>query len=254
LSVNNTNNLRNTVIVIVLATGIGFGVSITAYFIICEDCGPLSQIFFDNDVSLEIICSNDPTCRSLDNSTEIDGYNFTPIGQEKINLLKELVRQPIIQNALNLSNEKDSHISDDVRIQIYIQREKEWINSKELTPLMKSIIHNDVSDSLRDNLIIQSDNFDNVTFGEHILTNVYGGNVAISVKTDNYDQSRDDWWQQAFYDKDGRPFARQCEFDSSAEIFSEDLIIKIKDNESGEFIGILNSATPCDVLYKPSIP
>jgi hypothetical protein len=71
----------------------------------------------------------------------------------------------------------------------------------------------------------------------------------VSIKTDNYDQSQDEWWRQSYRDIDGQPFARECEFDSSAGIFSEDLVIKIHD-EDGNFIGILNSATPCDVTLK----
>jgi hypothetical protein len=250
----NTGNIRNTVIIISLVATIGFGLSLTAFFIICENCKTLEEIFFDKKVSVEAICSNDPSCRPLEDVVAVDTRNFTSIGQEKVRLLQELVREPTIQKALKESNAKESQISDDIRIQIYIQREKEWANSKELTPFMKSIIHNDVSDFLRDNLLIQSDNFDNVTFDEHILTNVYGGNIAVSVRTDNYDQSQDDWWQHAFHDKEGYPFAKECEFDSSAEIFSEDLVIKIKDIDSNDFIGILNSATPCDVLRKSSVP
>lgn len=251
MSENNANNFKNITLVLVLATLIGFVVSITAYFLICDGCKSLSNTFFDDEISIETICSNDPSCKTLDNTIMIDGQNFTPMGQEKVKLLQKMVNEPIIQQILKISNEKDSHISEDIRIQIYIQREKEWENSKELTPFMKSVIYNDVSDFLRNNLIIMSEQFDDVTFGEHILTNIYGGNVATSIKTDNYDQSNDDWWQQAFHSSDNLPFARECEYDSSAEIFSEDIVIKIKDNDSGDFIGILNSATSCDVIFKP---
>lgn len=245
-----TNNFKTIALILVLASSIGFGVSITAYFLICDDCESFSNIFYENKISIKEICSNDPSCKPLDSATKVDGRNFTPMGKEKVRLLQEMVNEPTIQQALRISNEKDSHISDDIRIQIYIQREKEWENSKELTPFMKSVIYNGVSDFLRNHLIVESE-LDDVKFGEHILTNVYGGNVAISIKTDNYDQSNDDWWQQAFHSKDNLPFARECEFDSSAEIFSEDIVIKIKDNDNGDFIGILNSATSCDVLYKP---
>lgn len=248
---NKTNNFKNIVLILVLATSIGFGVSIITYFLICDGCDSLSNIFLDNEISIEIICSNDPSCRPLDVTTMIDRQNFTPMGQEKVRLLQKMVNEPIIQQALKISNEKDSHISEDIRIQIYVQREKEWENSKDLTPFMKSVIYNDVSDFLRNHLITTSEQFDNITFGEHILTNIYGGNIAISIRTDNYDQSNDDWWQQAFHSSDNLPFARECEYDSSAEIFSEDIVIKIKDNDRGDFIGILNSATSCDVLLKP---
>ncbi len=40
---------------------------------------------------------------------------------------------------------------------------------------------------------------------------------------------------------------RQCGPDKSINMNSEDIIIKIFD-ERGEFIGILNSATPCNVI------
>ena len=159
----------------------------------------------------------------------------------------EIVNDSVIQQILKRSNEKDSKMSEDIRIQIYLQREKEWTQAVEPTPFMLSIINNDISDSLRDDLVVQSDNFGYVTFGEHILTNLYGANVAVSIKTDNYDQSQDDWWQLMFIDEIGESFARECEFDSSAGIFSEDMIIKISDTNTGEFLGILNSATPCDI-------
>ena len=159
MSENNANNFKNIIFVLVLATLIGFGVSMTAYFLICDGCESLSNIFFDDEVSIETICSNDPSCKTLDNTTIIDGQNFTPMGQEKVKLLQKMVNEPIIQQALKISNEKDSHISEDIRIQIYIQREKEWENSKQLTPFMKSVIYNDVSDFLRNNLIITSEQF-----------------------------------------------------------------------------------------------
>ena len=248
------SNTRHIAIIIFLAAAIGSAISLAAYVMICEDCKTLQEIFFEKEISREEICSNDPACKPLESARVTDVRNFTSIGQEKTRLLEQLVSESIIQKALKESNEKDSQISDDIRIQIYIQREKEWVNSKGMTPFMRSVIHNDVSDFLRENLVIQSDYFDDVIFGEHILTNVYGGNIAVSVKTDNYDQSQDDWWHYAFQDKEGHPFARECEFDSSAEMFSEDLIIKIKDSNSGDFIGILNSATPCDVLHKSSVP
>ena len=110
-------------------------------------------------------------------------------------------------------------MSEDIRIQIYLQREKEWTQAVEPTPFMLSIINNDISDSLRDDLVVPSDKFGYVTFGEHILTNIYGANVAVSIKTDNYDQSQDEWWQLMFIDENGESFGRECEFDSSGGIF-----------------------------------
>jgi hypothetical protein len=242
------NNFQKIALAIVLSFAIGFGIATASYFLIfCDECFTIDAS--KSQGSLEDKCSGDARCvvaKSTDTGIE---DIVTPIGEEKSRVLQELVRDPIIQNALMSANQKDSKMSDDIRVQIYAQREKEWTSSQKATPFMNSIINNDVSDFLRDNLVIQSEEFGYVTFGEHILTNFYGPNVAVSIKTDNYDQSQDDWWQLSYRENAGLPFARECEFDSSAGIFSEDLIIKIHD-ENGQFIGILNSATPCDVTQK----
>lgn len=247
MSNNNKSNSKIIAIVVILAFTIGFGISNIAFFVLlCENCLESNP---QPKTSLLEKCEDDSRCINppvVDGDIEAIG---TPVGEEKTKLLQELVRQPIIQNALKIANEHDSKMSEDIRAQIYFQREKEWTSSLKNTPFMNSVIQNDVSDFLRENLVIESKEFGKLTFGEHILTNQWGPNIAVSVKTDNYDQSQDDWWQQSYHDIDGHPFARECEFDSSAGIFSEDLVIKIHDDD-GNFIGILNSATPCDVTIK----
>ena len=246
--------LQNIAIVIGIASVIGIGVSILAYSISCNNCTIEISIFKWSEDSPEKICKTDHARCDLPKIDDLAVYrNFTDKGKEKVRFLEQLVENPAIQNALKHSNEKDAKMSEEIRVQIYIQREKEWINSQELTPLMTSIIYNKVSDILRDNLITPSHQFGDLRYGEHILTNVYGGNVAITVKSDNYDQSRDDWWQYMFHDRKGLPFARECEFDKSADMNSEDIVIKITD-ENDEFIGILNSATPCDVIVNKKSP
>ena len=228
---------------IVILFIVGFVIASIVFF--CEECFVIEPQ--PDNLMIDEICSKDPRCLPKGNVTDVKKPIYTLIGKEKAKKLEELVQDPMIQQVLKRSNEKDSKMSEDIRIQIYLQREKEWIKALEPTPFMFSIINNDVADFLRDGLIIQSDKFGYVTFGEHILTNIYGANIAVSIKTDNYDQSQDEWWQLMFRDEDGEPFARECDFDSSAGIFSEDIIVKINDTNNGQFIGILNSATPCDV-------
>jgi len=242
---NNTKNekinYRRIAPIIAVTFAVGFGVATSAYFFIfCDECieikKPFKKISIANDN--RIIPTPPP---------DDDIKNFTDIGKYKVAFLQKLVREPIIQEALKESIQKDEKMDSDIRRQIVAQREKEWTGSTEPTPFMLSIINNDISDFLRDNLVIQSEEVGDVVFGEHILTNLYGPNVAVSIKTDNYDQSNDNWWKEA--EKGGNPFARQCDFDESAQMFSEDIIVKIWDDK-GEFIGIMNSATPCDVTQK----
>jgi len=242
---NNTKkekiNYRRIAPIIAITFAVGFGVATAASFLIfCDDCIQIKKPF--KKISI------------VDDSRIIpppppppDTKNFTDIGKAKVEFLQKMVFNPIIQEALIESNEKDAQMDPDIQRQIKVQREKEWITAQEPTPFMVSIINNTVSDLLRENHVTVSNKFGVIVFGEHILTNIFGPNVAVSVKTDNYDQSNDNWWKEA--EKGGNPFARQCDFDESAQMFSEDIVIKIWDTK-GNFIGIMNSATPCDVTQK----
>ena len=244
MGVSEKNNFNRVALMIAISFAVGFGVATGAYFsIFCEDCIKVQSTTQKQDSSTAK-CDNDLRC--IDPKIIIINTTIaTEIGHEKVKFLQELVSEPIIQNALKSSNQKASKMKEDIRNQIYDMREKDWITSEQPTPFMNSIIDNDIANFLRDNLVIRSEEVGDVVFGEHILTNLYGPNVAVSIRTDNYLQSNDDWWQQAKNEPE-KEFARECEFDSSAQMFSEDLVIGIFD-EKGELIGIMNSATPCDV-------
>ena len=244
MEISNKKKSNRVALLIVLSFAAGFGAATGAYFfILCEEC-------FDPDggetLGPEEKCEKSLTiCINATKST----FNSTiasEIGHEKVKFLEKLVKEPIIQNALKDSNQKNEKMGEDIRYQINIIREKTWTTSINPTAFMMSIFGNDVADFLRENHVKPSEEFGDVVFGEHILTNIYGPNVAVSVITDNYLQSNDEWWQKAFHDPEHEPFARECEFDSSAQMFSEDLVISIFD-EKGKLIGIMNSATPCNV-------
>jgi len=212
MGVSEKNNFNRVALVIVLSLVVGIGVATGAYFlIICEDCIKVQSTTQKQDSSTAK-CDNDSRC-IIANVTGSNSTIASEIGYEKVEFLKKLVDKPIIQNALKSSNQKDSKMKEDIRNQIYNLREKEWTTSEQPTPFMDSIIDNDIADFLRDNLVIRSDEVGDLVFGEHILTNLYGPNVAVSIRTDNYLQSNDDWWQQAKNEPE-KEFGRDCEFDS----------------------------------------
>ncbi|MFB5645785.1 MAG: hypothetical protein ACE5R3_04200 [Nitrosopumilaceae archaeon] len=240
-------NFQKVAPFIALSFAVGFGVATGAYFFIfCDDCFTLPTIS-STGLTPEEKCDGDSRCilaPPIEPEPEISA-----IGMEKISQIEKIVTNPIIQMALKESNNEFSQMSPNVREQIVAQREKEWALAPSATPFMLSIINNDVADFLRNNLVIPSNEFGDIVFGEHILSNIYGPNVAVTVRTDNYDQSNDDWWQESKII--GRTLVRQCDFDESAQMYSEDIVVKIF-ADSGEFIGIMNSATPCDVTQVAS--
>ena len=213
----------------------GFGIA-SAVFLI-EPSPPTSLSIIDP-------CSNRDDC-----IPEIDiiiPRELTEVGEFKNNLASQITHNPIIIDALKKSNKEFSSMSPEIRSDILAQREQEWTSAGTSTPFMNSIINNDIADFLRDNTRIPSEKFGEIVFGEHILTNIYGANVAVTIRTDNYNQANDAWWQES---KKIGTLVRNCDFDTSAQMFSEDIIIKIFDKK-GAFLGIMNSATPCDVTKK----
>jgi len=241
---NSEKNNSSRVTLIIALSLIGFVVAIGTFLLIsCEECISIQSLTQKDHAEKK--CQEDSRCIEKTDSI-VNTTIATSVGFEKVVFLEGLVREPIIQNALKNSNQKNSKMNEDIRNQIFFQREKTWTSSLIATPFMTSIIENDIADFLRDNHVIRTEENGDVVFGEHILTNQYGPNVAVSVRTDNYLQSNDDWWQLAKNEPEKLPFARECEFDSSAQMFSEDLVIGIFDTD-GELIGIMNSATPCDV-------
>jgi hypothetical protein len=107
-----------------------------------------------------------------------------------------------------------------------------------------SIINNEVADILRNNLLVNSTDYGDLQFPEMILTNTKGANVASTDRTYNYIQFFDEWWIVA---SENKVLVRECGYDKSIQMNSEDIIIQIFD-KNDEFIGILNSASTCDVI------
>jgi len=196
--------------------------------------------------SLSIIdpCSNRDDC--IPDIDIVIQRELTEVGKFKNDLASQITHNPIIIDALKKSNKEFSLMSTERRSDILAQREQEWTSVGTSTPFMHSIINNDIADFLRTQMSFPSEKFGEIVFGEHILTNFYGANVAVTIRTDNYNQANDEWWQES---KKIGTLVRTCDFDTSAQMFSEDIIVKIFDIQ-GEFLGIMNSATPCDVTKK----
>ncbi len=238
------NNFQRVVRLGAILVALGIGIVIGVYFLL--------DFIYSTEDNLPKCPPDDPTCEVEFSQIQItDIESFTKKGKYKASIVQGLVSDPIIQKALKESNEKDSRISELTRLQIYAPREIEWTTAKEPTPFMLSIMKNDISHFLKDNLVIQSEDFGEILFGEHIITNIHGANVATSIRTDNFDQSKDNWWKQAKKDENPNIFARNCSFDVSAQLYSEDIIMKISD-DNGNLIGIMNSATPCNVTLQSS--
>lgn len=158
----------------------------------------------------------------------------------KVTQLQEITSHLEIIQAVIDSNEKFEVMDDP--IQYIVEKDAEWKNQpkNKNSPFMSTLIENPIAKILKTKSIISTEEFGDVLFPEIIVTNAYGANVAITIRTDDYNQGDEIWWIKA---KENNVQFRDTTWDQSAGIYSADIIIAIFDN-NGQFIGVLNAATP----------
>ena len=158
----------------------------------------------------------------------------------KVVQLQELTSNPVVIQAVIDSNAKFTAMENSTAY--IVEKDLEWKKQpkNKNSPLMNALIENNVSEILKTKMVIPTEEFGDVLFPEIIVTNAYGANVAITGRTDDYNQGDEFWWIKA---KNREAQFRDSMWDESAGIFSADIVIRIGD-ENGNFIGVLNAATP----------
>ena len=144
-------------------------------------------------------------------------------------------RVPLLQRVIAASH-KDFAGLGDVRAHIQA-KDQEWCSTPkgEMTPLMRGIIGNELSEALRKRIGFYEDKYGYRVFGEVFVTNKYGANVAQTGRTSDYYQADEQWWHNARKD---RVYVADVQYDESAGVYSTDLCIRI-DDEAGKFAGAM---------------
>jgi len=153
----------------------------------------------------------------------------------KINDLTDFSKTELVQKALLESNQEFDNLSD---IQGYIdQQDDAWISSSdETTPLIQSVISNELATDLRENFVEKINaKTGQSAFAEVFLTNEYGAIVGASGKTSDYNQGDEFWWITA---KANGISIGKTEYDQSVKADVIPIGIKIVD-KNGDFLGVL---------------
>jgi len=166
--------------------------------------------------------------------TDLDLLTF------KVIQLQDLASHPKIIQAVIDSNMKFAAMDDPY--QYILKKDEEWKKQPKNkdSPFMSTLIENPYAKILKTKSVISTEEFGDVLFPEIIVTNAYGANVAITIRTEDYNQGDEVWWIKA---KKHDVQFRNTEWDKSAKIFSADIIVVIVD-DNRHFIGVLNAATP----------
>ena len=152
---------------------------------------------------------------------------------EKIVDAQNLLQNEDLLQRLTDSNEEFSNLED-----IYAEIDKrnfEWeIESPEPSPFQASLINNQISELLREEMTKDAQKDTKFVYKEIILTNAYGANVAQTGPTTDYKQWDEQWWQLAKQ----KAMDFQSGFDESAGVQSFDVSIRITD-DAGKFLGVI---------------
>jgi len=152
----------------------------------------------------------------------------------KIRQAIKIATNPQVVQFLKSSNQEFASMYNSMSI--IDERDETWIatDSTEITPFMRELIENDISDLLREEMIFQDEEPGDLRSVEIILTNGFGVNVAQTGKSTDYRQDDETWWQEA---KHHGLYLGLVEYDESADVYSTDIALSVYDKT--EVIGVL---------------
>jgi len=117
------------------------------------------------------------------------------------------------------------------------------------SPLIKSVMDNVLSSELilhfKDVGTPVQGTYPNI-FSEVFVSNKYGAVVAASNKITDYNQSDEQWWQEA---KESGLYIGDVAFDESSNSYSLTIATKIVDSD-GDFLGVLKAFLSMDTLFE----
>ena len=157
---------------------------------------------------------------------------------DKMEFLQVRSKGYLLEKVLAESNREFESLDN---IEEYIaQKEREWVSAPEgsITPFMKRLIDNRLSQQLRDEYIkFWIEEYGRVVFTEALVTNRYGANVAQTARTTDYRQDDEQWWQVA--KRDG-VYVGGVEYDESTGNYGLVLAQRVED-ERHNFIGVIKA-------------
>lgn len=182
---------------------------------------------------------NEPEKNAQDNFPSTSNAEISAIMDEKIDLLQNIAEDPIIIDAAILSSEASRSLSSSELERI----ESGWENSTaENSDLISGLLTNDVALAL----VRVEENFPGFT--EIFVTDKNGVVFASTIKTEDYLQSDEEWWQRCFSEGSGEAFYSELSFDTSAS--SEGMAIHVPIMHNGQSIGCIKAFFGVTSLYQ----
>jgi GAF domain-containing protein/HAMP domain-containing protein len=177
--------------------------------------------------------------RELTEHTDEAALNIGEMFNKQINLVKTFALNEILEQAVEDSNEAYTGSVADIQAELNT-KDEQWRNAdardNNNDPLVQEAFANQATLELRE---FQAAFPSNV---EVFITDVYGGLVGTTNRTSDYYQADEEWWQAAYNDGQGTVYLGEPEFDESVGALVTQIASPIRDDETGEIIGILRTS------------
>jgi PAS domain S-box-containing protein len=156
----------------------------------------------------------------------------------KVEELQKYSKGSLLQKTVLESNREFEKLNS---IEEYINRkDREWISASkdEITPFMKNMISDELSDDLREEFIkFYKKKYGYDVFEVVSVANRYGANVAQTGKTFDYRQDDEEWWQVA---KERDFYVSDVECGEIIETHGITIGVRI-DDKKGNFTGMMRA-------------
>lgn len=154
--------------------------------------------------------------------------------EREIGEIDVISHSPTMIKYLKSSNEEFTNLPNTQKI-IEMREEKWGSYNSNMAPFMSDLLSNDASKSLTDFMNDELD--DGEPYREISVSNIFGANIAMTGKTDDYVQSDEGWWMVAISDGS---YVSSLEYNSMSDEYGTFIAKKITD-ENGEFLGIIHA-------------
>ena len=146
-------------------------------------------------------------------------------------LVQQLAVDPLIQQAVRDSNERNTSVSQAEILRL----DAEWQSTKGLNDFIKSFL----ASPCAERLIAFQDNHDG--FSEIFIADARGLVVAETNKTSDYYQADEDWWVRAYDEGRGKTFHGDIEYDESAMAEAIAVYVPVMDASTNRAIGVIKA-------------
>ncbi|MEW5758243.1 MAG: PAS domain S-box protein [Candidatus Omnitrophota bacterium] len=159
---------------------------------------------------------------------------------QEISEMQQFILRPLVIEEIKKANEQYRNMDQENISAYFLERDRQWINATEDSPLLKEYLINYIStehiaDFIDTNLEVE----------EFFITDKFGGLVGASGKTTDFYQADEEWWKKAYAKG---IYVGDINFDESTESLGVTVAMAVYDNDT--FIGVCKAVFPIERFFQ----